>query len=285
MQAMRTPSLAHRQLFAAPFLGALAGFLVNRMHHGSTGWGLFFEMAAGTALFTIGAGIVGQFAQWQEVARRRVLEAAQAEIEAEESRRIALIQAEQERTEQARAEFERVLSERRDTATLRAELARSRKDTLRLAGAIAGVVAHLQRRTASLPLAPVADEARGRMEALEVAQRELETRQVELDRKTVREAEEVKQRLLTLTISDSQRLRNIDAPEAEQSGRLIELETRIRKLATEIERLSGRQPAVATDGDASKVGSAGTGDTARLGFLRAMLEANQTLRRQIKEVA
>jgi len=80
-------------------------------------------------------------------------------------------------------------------------------------------------------------------------------------------------------------MRNMQGPENDQSGRIIELETRIHRLAREIEALSRRNAPVAEAGVASLVAADGTKDKARIGFLQAMLDANKTLRRQIREAA
>jgi hypothetical protein len=271
-------TIAARQFLAAPLTGALAGFLVNRAHRGDPGWPMMLEMAAGSALFTLGAVLVSQFNAASERTRRQAVRRHTARIEAE------FMRVEQARYEAERARYETVLATVREEEGVRAELARSHTNTRRLASALANVMAHVEKRqTGRLPVRQA--EAQDRIAALEAAQSELARRQVELDQKTVREADELKTRLLQLSISDTQRLRNVAAPEAEHSGRLIELETRIRKLAGEIERLSNRQPAVMEAGEASKVGTAGTGDGARLGFLQAMLEANQTLRKRIQNAA
>jgi hypothetical protein len=77
----------------------------------------------------------------------------------------------------------------------------------------------------------------------------------------------------------------MNAPENDQSGRIIELETRIHRLAREIEALSKRQTGVVETGTASLVAAGGTQEKARIGFLQAMLDANKTLRKQIKDAA
>jgi len=282
-------SLATRQLLVAPFIGALAGFLFNRMHAGSTGWALIGEMFAGALLCTIGAAILSQLDALSRESRRRSLlrQLAQAKQDAAlvNARRNALIEAEQTRYFENRVLIERQLVADRRAQGLEAELSETRRDTVKLANVVAGLVSHMRNQSGGIEVIHLAQEAKARMAALEVAHRELETRQVELDRKTATEAEEVKTRLLQLSISDSQRQRNVAAPEVEGSGRLIELEARIKKLAREIERLSIRQPSSTEAGEASKVAQGGTQNGARLGFLKAMLEANQTLRKQIQEAA
>jgi hypothetical protein len=133
----------------------------------------------------------------------------------------------------------------------------------------------------------LAREAQARIATLEAAQAALVQQQVEIGRKAAQEAEEVKASLLKLSITDSQRLRNATAPENDQSGRIIELEARIKRLARELESLSGRLAASPAQeaGIASVVKAGGTSDNARIGFLQAMLDANKTLRRQISEAA
>lgn len=282
-------TLAGRQLLAAPFIGALGGFLANRAHAGSTGWLLMAEMAAGSVLCVFGAALIGQLDALGRETRRR--EALRAQLRAREqnaagaTRRAELLAAEEQRYIENRLLLERSLVANRKSEKLEQELSQTRRDTVKLANVVASLVSSLRQNATGEGMLQLAQEAKSRMAALEAAQRNLETRQIELDRKTASEAEEVKTRLLTLSITDSQRQRNIAAPQADASGRLIELETRIRKLAAEIERLSSRQPVAAETGEASKVGTAGTGDGARLGFLKAMLEANQTLRKQIQEAA
>lgn len=283
-----TIHLAHRQFMAAPFLGALAGFLCNRAHAGSTGWLMLGEIFAGSVVFVAVAGILAQLDSLsREAARRSALRRslrARDQAALNSARRAELLQAEEQRYIDSRLVIERQLVADRRAASLESELSETRRDTVQLANVVAGLVSHMRQSVAGADVIQLAQEAKARMTALESAQRELETRQVELDRKTASEAEEVKTRLLSLSISDSQRQRNVNAPEADESGRLIELEARIRKLAREIERLSQRQPATVEAGEASRV-AGGSGDGARLGFLKAMLEANQTLRKQIKDAA
>lgn len=265
--------LVQRQMFVAPFLGALAGFLVNRAHGGEPGWLLVAEMAVGTVLFTLAGACGAIVGQASRVAARRYASVQQ------ESNLEQLIWSEADAYASARARYEDSIIEQLQTQALREELERNRRNTRKLADALTAVVSHVQSRRA-VP----ADEAQIRIRALEAAQHELAARQVELDRKTMREAEEVKSTLLSLSISESQRQRNV-VGDGDQSGRLIELEARIRKLSAEIERLSLRQPSTPEEGQASKVAAGGTGDGARIGFLKAMLEANQTLRRRIQEAA
>lgn len=278
---------AQRQLLAAPVLGALAGFLCNRAHAGSTGWAMLAEMLAGSALFLVGAVIMDQLESLAaEKARRLGLQRARArhaEHQAEVERRAALLRLERQHFQHARAALQRQIESETRAKELEQELARTRRDTVQLANTVVGLVNHVRLAGLGGP-AELAAEAKVRMESLEAAQQELLARQVELDRKTAAEAAEVKSRLLELSITDSQRQRNIAGPE-QDSGRIIELEGRIRKLAREIERLSQRQLSVPEAGEASKVAAGGTGDGARLGFLKAMLQANQTLRRQIKSAA
>ncbi|MBK9975615.1 MAG: hypothetical protein IPP14_12660 [Planctomycetes bacterium] len=282
-------TLAGRQLLAAPFIGALGGFLANRAHAGSTGWLMLAEMAAGSVVCLLGAACFTQIDALGREARRR--DALRSQLRAQEqavvhnARRAELLAAEEQRYVEHRMILERSLVANRKSEKLEVELSQTRRDTVKLANVVASLVSSMRQSAAGDGVLQLAQEAKARMAALESAQRNLETRQIELDRKTASEAQEVKTRLLTLSISDSQRQRNVSAPDADSSGRLIELETRIRKLAAEIERLSNRQPAATQAGEASKVGTAGTGDGARLGFLKAMLEANQTLRKQIQDAA
>ncbi|MBE7492400.1 MAG: hypothetical protein HS108_11665 [Planctomycetes bacterium] len=275
-------TLAQRQLLVAPFLGALAGLLFHRVHAGAGGWALAGEILAGAVLATIGAAIMAQLdALARERARRAALLAAQNAAQSA-ARRAELVRAEQQRYLEQRLELERRLESDRRAQDLELELSRTRRDTVQLANVVAGLVQRMRHDGSAAEAVALAEEARRRMAAVEAAQQELALRQVELDRKTAGEAEEVKARLLQLSVTDSQRRRNIEAPDSDASGRIIELEARIRKLAREIERLSARQPVAAEQGEAGTVAPGGTRDGARLGFLRAMLEANQTLRRQIK---
>lgn len=283
----RPISLASRQLLAAPFVGALAGFLFNRVHAGNTGWLLLGEMTVGAALFAFGAVVHGLLDTMAiETARRNAIKRQMTLAQAARqttSRQAELLASEQRRYEQARRLLDRQLAAERHAQGLQLELSQTRRETVQLANVVAGLVSHMRHQVAH-PTAELAAEARARMEAIEAAQNELTRRQVELDRKTASEAEEVKTRLLQLSVSESQRQRNMEAPE-QQSGRIIELEGRIRKLAREIERLSQRQAVTVETGEASKVAQGGTADGARMGFLKAMLEANQVLRRQIKDAA
>jgi hypothetical protein len=85
--------------------------------------------------------------------------------------------------------------------------------------------------------------------------------------------------VLALGVSDSTRARNL-AADGEQSGRLFELEARVRRLKRELEcATSARSAAAQPTGEASLVALGGTQDAAKTGFLRGMLEANKSLRR------
>lgn len=293
--------IRRHRLLASPFLGLLGGFLCNRAHGGSAGMTLLAEMVGGAVVLTLGSCVVGHASDLAQDEAR-----AQA---AQHKRRKAEQAARLESMQQAEAErfrAERTLRDQMQAAAIhvqemRAELECSRGDTARLQQVLAELAQRVLAQDTNALARELSDagariirledalraaeEARAHAEALEAAQAELAQRQVELDRRTAQEAEEVKASLLKLAVSDSQRRRNVDAPEGEQSGRIIELEARIKRLAREIERLSARQPVAAAEGEASLVAPGGTGEQAKLGFLKAMLEANQTLRRRIKTAA
>jgi hypothetical protein len=173
-----------------------------------------------------------------------------------------LLQIEQNRYRAERLLREHALRSTQQTAAMQHELQRATERIARLETA------------GSSPF-----EAAEKLRALEIAQESLRRESVELGRRAMQEAEEAKASLRML-ISDSQRARNASAPENDQSARIIELEQRIQRLSHEIERLSQRAPAAAeVPAPASKA------TEARAGFLKAMLDANVTLRRQIKEAA
>lgn len=293
--------IRRHRLLTAPFLGLLGGFLCNRAHAGSAGVVLLAEMAGGAAVLTLGACVLGHANDLaQDEAKARALQLARRNAE-ESERRERLQQAEAERFRAERTLRDQMQAAAQHVQHMRAELERSRGETAGLQRALTELAQRvLAQDTNALSrelneagarivrledALRAAEEARARAEALEAAQAELAQKQVELDRRTAQEAEEVKASLLRLAVSDSQRRRNVEAPEGEQSGRIIELEARIKRLAREIERLSARQPVAAAEGEASLVAAGGTGEQAKIGFLKAMLEANQTLRRRIKAAA
>lgn len=274
----------------APLLGLLAGFLVNRAHGGEAGWALLAEMLLGSLFLTFAAAVLANISQLLQDRDRHALQAAQQAAQRAEARRQSLIEAESERFR-----FERFFREQVLNATLRAERLeqalveqRSEAAALRQAmsrlevgqprleiGALAARLEKLENATR------VAEEARAKIIALEHAQEQMRAQQVALDRRAAQEAEELKASLLQLAISESQRMRNMAAPENDQSGRIIELESRIHRLAREIEALSSRRETVS----AEPAAKAAAPDKARIGFLQAMLDANKTLRKQIKDAA
>ncbi|MHC4840264.1 MAG: hypothetical protein ACYTDT_04780 [Planctomycetota bacterium] len=268
----------------APFLGLLAGFLFNRATGGSVGAFLGFEMVVGAlslTLFALAMANVKKIRLQQEtdVARR------QAQIvAAQKLRRQQLVAA-----ERSRYESERLLRMQLQNTSLRIQDLESQLQTQGSASEGSSIVTQLQAATHRIAQleeqSRLADEATSRISQIELAQRQLNQQHVDMGRQVHKEAEEVKASLVKLAITDSQRNRNAEAPDNEQSGRIVQLEARIRRLARELERLSERQPAVAEEGVASVVKAGGTKDNARVGFLRAMLDANKTLRKQVKEAA
>ncbi len=295
--------LAHlnRRLIVAPFLGLLAGFLLNRARNGELGYALLWEMLFGAVLVSFGAMVVMQVNRMQlerQAEHERQLNALASKAS---QRRIALVEAEATRYRNERLLHQQAIHARTVAEELAIELDRQREQT----GMLQKALSALASRVANVDTAPMgvewrkatarierleaesreSGEARERLQALESAQEALRRESVEVGMRAMQEAEEVKASLLQLAISESQRQRNINAPENDQSGRIFELEARIKRLAFEIERLSTRQFAVVDDGEASKVGGEGTKDSARIGFLRAMLDANKVLRQQIKEAA
>jgi hypothetical protein len=181
------------------------------------------------------------------------------------ARRMALVQAEAERYRAERLLREQASQARAQATELGNELRRATE------------------RIERIESEGLSGEAQKRIAALEAAQQALLSQSVEADTRALREADELKASLRQLAISESTRQRNAEGPENDQSGRIIELESRIRRLAREIEKLSNRQPA-AHAGHAGSAPQAAASD-AKVGFLRAMLDANKTLRRQIKEAA
>lgn len=289
----------HR-IFLAPLLGLAAGFLLNRAHHGGMGGALAAEMLLGAAVMTLGALLAKTIAAMRNDARlqaQAALRAQQAaELAAQAQRHRLLIAAEAAQYNHERLAREQTLNAMTRVAAMERELFHSRRETRELRDMLArtsggdsnGLLAGLQQAQERIAALEVANahvlEARQRLAALEEAQAELAHSQIKLSETAKLEAEEVKNRL-RLVISDSQRQRNIESDERAESGRILELEQRIRKLARELEKLSGRAPAVADEGVASLVAPGGTKDVARAGFLKALLDANQTLRRQIKQAA
>jgi hypothetical protein len=288
----RIRRLDPHRLALAPLLGLLAGFLLNRAHDGSTGWALAAEMGLGALFVTFGATLLVNV---RKLIAERDAQAALAAKQADQAamaRHSALVEAEAERYRIERYFREQVLSAALRAERLENELLEQRGE----ANALRRAMTELRRPQADFgSLAArleklehagrVAEEARRKVAALEEAQEQMRLQQVALDRKAASEAEELKASLLQLAISESQRMRNMNAPENDQSGRIVELETRIHRLAREIEALSKRSVPVAETGAASLVQPGGTQEKARIGFLQAMLDANKTLRRQIKEAA
>lgn len=240
----------HR-LTLAPLFGLLAGFLANRALGGETGWMLAAQMVAGAALVTLGACVASNVSKLlEEQEREQQLAAVQAD-QAVQVQHIGLVQAEAERYRLERYFREQVLAANRRAEAYERKL--------------------LQTETRGLPV-----DIAARLAAIEAAQQQMRVEHVEISRKAAMEAEQVKASLLQLAITESQRQRNVAAPENDQSGRIIELEARIHRLARELESLSSRQVAAAGQGP-SHAPQAGP-DKARMGFLQAMLDANKTLR-------
>ncbi|MCA8914555.1 MAG: hypothetical protein KDB90_04015 [Planctomycetes bacterium] len=282
---------AHR-LALAPLLGLLAGFLVNRAHDGSAGWALLAEMGAGAIMVSFGAAVMSNVSRLMEDRDQEAALLATAEQQAVLERKRAMVEAEAERYRIERFFREQIISVAQRAERLEHDLTaqRAEADVLRrmVANAAPRQAHHdigaLASRLEKLETANrLADEAREKIAALETAQEQMLRQQVALDRRASAEAEELKASLLQLAITESQRLRNMAAPENDQSGRIIELESRIHRLAREIEAISSRQPAQQAIGTASSANAAP--EKARIGFLQAMLDANKTLRKQIKEAA
>ena len=281
----------HR-LTLAPFFGLLAGFLANRAHGGSTGWGLLAEMLLGAALVTFGAGVLVNLRRLiEERDNEANLLALEQQMHAD-ARKQALIENEAERYQLERFFREQVMAAAQRTEWLEHQLLDQRAEANALRKALGmmqgrsadngSIITRLERLERSTR---VAEEAREKIVALEVAYENLRAEHTDMSRQAVAEVEEVKASLLQLAITESQRMRNMNAPDNDQSGRIIELESRIHKLAREIEAISKRQTVVADPGVASDVAQGGTKDNARLGFLTAMLDANKTLRKRIKDAA
>ena len=285
------------RLMFAPVLGMAAGFLVNRARSGAVGTELLLEMAFGGTLLTLAvAGASALAAIERERARARALH-EQALIEAEaraaaQQRRV-LVEAEATRCKGEIALREQLdetqsrlsaLEGRSSSAELRNQLLKRALIELngRVAPSLGDALVH--RVSAIEAQQRMMLEAQEKLLALEAAQDALNRSAVALSEQARKDAEEVKASL-KLAISDSQRQRNMAAPQREESGRIIELEARLKRLAREIEKMSGRGAAVSEEGIASTVGEGGTKDQAKLGFFKAMLDANQALRRQIRQAA
>ena len=289
-----------RRMSFAPLLGLLAGFLFNRARDGAAGSTLLVEMALGAVAMSLGVALVATLVRIEEERKVRLQMVAEQRAAIVESQRLEMIEAETRRFQRDRLLRVSALDAQKKVRQMKRVLEHNRSQTEALTGAIELIARRLgadvgsgagdaavNARIEALEAANAETlEAGQRIEQLELAQRELTRHTTSITAHALREAEEVKASLRKLAISDSQRQRNIDGPENAQSGRLIDLEARIKRLAREIEKISGRQVGVAPDeGIASLVGADGTKEQARVGFLKAMLEANQTLRRQIKTAA
>lgn len=286
------------RLLFAPVLGMAAGFLVNRARDGATGTEMLLEMAFGGTLLTLGvAGASAVAAIERERAKARALHEKtlrEAQERAAAAQRQLLVEAEAARCkgeialrEQLAETKTRLLalegrstsSELRNQLLKRALIELNGRVTPSLGDALADRVSAIEAQQRMML------EAQEKLLALEAAQEELNRSAVALSEQARKDAEEVKASL-KLAISDSQRQRNMAAPEREESGRIIELEARLKRLAREIEKMSGRGAAVsAEEGIASTVGQGGTQDKAKLGFFKALLDANQALRKQIRTAA
>ncbi|MDC1142557.1 hypothetical protein OAU50_05665 [Planctomycetota bacterium] len=280
----RTAKSESSPFVVAPFLGLLAGFLFNRATEGSVGVFLGFEMFVGALSMTLFALAM---ANMQKVRQQHAAAIArrQAELVKAQQRRHNEIVA----AERARYDVERQLRTQLKSTNQRMHNLESHLFTQSNTSADSQLHEQLQQASHRIEQleeqSRLADEATKRIKELEQAQQELSQQHVSIGLKVQKEAEEVKASLVQLAITDSQRARNAEAPDNDQSGRIVQLEARIRRLARELERLSERQPTVADEGVASNVKPGGTKDNARVGFLRAMLDANKTLRKQVKEAA
>ncbi len=285
------------RLMFAPVLGMAAGFLVNRARDGAIGVELLLEMLLGGTLLTLGvAGATAIAAIERERSRahaQQIKAIREAEERAAAQQRRALVEAEAARCkgeislrEQLVSTQNRLLalegrsnnSELRNQLLKRAVIELNGRVVPSLGEALADRVAAIEEQQRGML------EAQEKLLALEAAQDALNRSAVALSEQARKDAEEVKASL-KLAISDSQRQRNMQAPEREESGRIIELEARLKRLAREIEKLSGRGHAVSEEGIASTVGEGGTQDKAKLGFFKALLDANQALRKQIRQAA
>ena len=293
-------SIARRdpfRLMFAPLLGMAAGFLVNRARGGAVGVELLLEMLLGGTLLTLGvAGATALAAIERERSRAQTLALKalrEDEARATAEQRRMLVEAEAARCkgeialrEQLANTQDRLLalegrsnsSELRNQLLKRALIELNGRVAPSLGEALADRVAAIEEQQAGML------EAQEKLLALEAAQDALNRSAVALSEQARKDAEEVKASL-KLAISDSQRQRNMAAPEREESGRIIELEARLKRLAREIEKLSGRGQAVSEEGIASTVAQGGTQDKAKLGFFKALLDANVALRNQIRQAA
>jgi hypothetical protein len=281
----------------APILGMAAGFLVNRARGGAIGVELLLEMLLGGTLLTLGvAGATAIAAIERERTRAHALQLKtirDAEARAAAQQRRVMVEAEAARCkgemslrEQLASTQNRLLAlegrsnstELRNQLLKRAVIELNGRVVPSLGDALADRVAAIEEQQRCML------EAQEKLLALEAAQDALNLSAVALSEQARKDAEEVKASL-KLAISDSQRQRNMHAPEREESGRIIELEARLKRLAREIEKLSGRGHAVVEEGIASTVTEGGTQDKAKLGFFKALLDANQALRKQIKQAA
>lgn len=280
------------RLSLAPLLGLLAGFLANRAHGGSTGWALLGEMILGAMMMTFGVTVLTNLSLLVRDRDREANIALQEQRRELQRRRQALIEAEARRHHTSRFVHEQLIRANRRAQRLEVELDRQRAEAESLREAVAGVQGGARAGRANQDLATMhvrlrrleaesefAREARERIDAIEKAQLALVRERGSAGEHT--EADEVKASLLQLAITESTRARNVAGPDNDQSGRIIELEQRIKRLAREIETLSKRQPAVADDGKPSLVEPGGTADNTRIGFLKAMLDANKTIRKRI----
>lgn len=274
-------------IVVAPFMGLLAGFLFNRATGGAIGSFLIFEMVVGALSMVFIALVMANLRKIEQnnAAARAAKEQQLAETKA--VRHQQLVSAERARYESERHLRTQLLHTTVRLSELEDQLVESQ--TQQAVSSESPLLVQLHeatQRIASLEKQSiVADEAASRIHSLEHAQQTLSQQQVDMGLQVNKEAEEVKASLHQLAVTDSQRNRNAAAPDSAQSGRIVQLEARIRRLARELERLSDRQPVAAEDGVESLVKQGGTKDNARVGFLRAMLDANKTLRKQAKKAA
>jgi hypothetical protein len=291
------------RLCFAPVIGLAAGFIVNRARSGAMGVELLLEMLLFATILTLvvaaGSAIAAierekararqeHLAALDAAERRALARARQAGVEAEARHcrnEIALRDAFCDMRNRLIA-----LEGLSNSTDLRNQLLK--RAIIELNGRVSDSPANLGaalKATATRIDALEARQqemldAREKLVALEAAQEEISRHAVALSEQARRDAEEVKASL-KLAISDSQRQRNLQAPEREESGRIIELEARLKRLAREIERLSSRGDSVAEEGIASNVAPGGTQDQAKLGFFKALLDANVALRKQTRTAA
>ncbi|MCC6572913.1 MAG: hypothetical protein IT462_03895 [Planctomycetes bacterium] len=294
----------HRMILA-PLFGLCAGFLTNRLHNGGMGGALAAEMLAGAVIVTLAALLARHLAAMAAEARADRIAAQRAAVSAELARQAEAhrlrIAAEAAHFTQERLFREQTLNAAVRVGVMERELMHSRHETRQLRDAIMAMRGSFDQGAGNSLLADIKAanerilalehanaevlEATHRLAGLEQAQNELTRQHIKLTQTQKLEVEEVKNHL-RLAISDSQRQRNIEGPENAESGRIVELEQRIKKLARELEKLSTRTGVVDKDeGVASLVAPGGTREVARAGFLKALLDANQTLRKQIRAAA